>query len=53
MNSNENLVFLSDEGHHFVVSYTLKKASRELRRKCLEGGWDKEEYDPVCVSQEN
>lgn len=47
MNSNENLVFLSDEGHHFVVSYTLKKASGDLRARCLEGGWDKEAYDPV------
>lgn len=35
MNSNDNLIYLSEEGHHFVVSYTLKKASAEIKEKCL------------------
>ena len=40
MNSKENLVFLSDKNHHFIISYTLKKCSTELRNKCLTGNWD-------------
>ena len=40
MNSRENLVFLSDRNHHFIISYTLRKCSALLRQRCLEGGWD-------------
>lgn len=35
MNSNDNLVYLSGEGHHFVISYTLKKARSEFREMCV------------------
>ena len=40
MNSGSNLTFISDNNHHFVVSYTLKKAKKELRAACLNGRWD-------------
>ena len=40
MNSKENLVFLSDKNHHFIISYTLKKCSADLKKNCLTGPWD-------------
>lgn len=39
MNSKENLVFLTSNDQHFLISYTLKKASDEIKKKCLEGDW--------------
>lgn len=40
MNSGENLVFLTNKNHHFLISYTLKKASNEIKDQCLKGDWD-------------
>lgn len=40
MNSKENLVFLSDKNHHFIISYTLKKCGTALKEECLTGTWD-------------
>ncbi len=45
MNSGDNLVFLTDRNHHFLISYTLKKASEELKSQCLKGDWDYTEED--------
>lgn len=47
MNSNGNLVFLSEEGHHFVISYTLKKSKTEFRKLCVtdEHPWQTTQYD--------
>lgn len=45
MNSGDNLVFLTDRNHHFLISYTLKKASEELKAQCLKGDWDYTEED--------
>ena len=39
MNSKENLVFLTSSDQHFLISYTLKKASDKIKEKCLEGDW--------------
>ncbi len=39
MNCKENLVFLTSNDQHFLISYTLKKASDEIKKKCLEGEW--------------
>ena len=39
MNSKENLVFLTSNDQHFLISYTLKKASDDIKAKCLEGEW--------------
>ncbi len=39
MNSKENLVFLSSSSQHFLISYTLKKASEQIRNACLAGDW--------------
>jgi transposase len=46
MNSNDNLVYLSGEGHHFVISYTLKKAKAEFREMCIGASpeWGKMEF---------
>lgn len=45
MNSKENLVFLTSNDQHFLISYTLKKASDELKKKCLEGDWQEIKTD--------
>lgn len=45
MNSKENLVFLADQHHHFLISYTLKKSSAAIRKQCLSGSWEVEKYD--------
>ena len=47
MNSNRNLTMLSDQGHHFVISYTLKKSKDEFRKLCIgeEHPWEVEQYD--------
>ena len=47
MNSNGNLTMLSDQGHHFVISYTLKKSKAEFRELCIgdEHPWEVEKYD--------
>lgn len=47
MNSNKNLTMLSDKGHHFVISYTLKKSKDEFKKLCLddEQPWEVEQYD--------
>lgn len=45
MNSKENLIFLADQNHHFLISYTLKKANAKIRKQCLEGSWEVEKYD--------
>ncbi len=45
MNSGENLVFLTNKNHHFLISYTLKKASDEIKEQCLKGEWDCIEED--------
>ena len=44
MNSNDNLIFLADNNHHFVISYTLKRAKEEFKELCIsnEYSWDKE-----------
>lgn len=47
MNSADNLIFISDNSHHFVVSYTLKKASKDIKDKCLGGDWTHIEYDEL------
>ena len=39
MNSKENLVFLTSSDQHFLISYTLKKASAKLKKECLNGNW--------------
>ena len=46
MNSNDNLVCLSGEGHHFVISYTLKKAKAEFREMCIGATpeWERMEF---------
>ena len=45
MNCKENLIFLSDRNHHFIISYTLKKCAEKLREQCLSGGWDTTQED--------
>ena len=45
MNSGENLLFISDKQHHFVISYTLKKSSQEIKASCLNGNWEKTTCD--------
>ena len=47
MNSNRNLSMLSDQGHHFVISYTLKKSKEEFKKLCVEDEhpWEVENYD--------
>ncbi len=40
MNSGENLVFLTNKNHHFLISYTLKKATNEIKEQCLKGDWN-------------
>jgi len=45
MNSGSNLVFVSGNGNHFIISYTLKKASDDFKSKCLAGDWDTEIKD--------
>ncbi len=40
MNSGENLVFLTNKNHHFLISYTLKKATKEIKEQSLKGDWD-------------
>ncbi len=47
MNSAENLIFISDNSHHFVISYTLKKSSNEIKSKCLGGRWTYAEHDEL------
>ena len=47
MNSGDNLVFISDSNHHFVISYTLKKAKQEVKEQCLNGEWEEVETDPI------
>jgi hypothetical protein len=46
MNSNDNLVYLSGEGHHFVISYTLRKAKAEFREMCVGASpeWEQMEF---------
>ena len=44
MNSAENLIFISDNSHHFVINYTLKKSSKEIKSKCLGGRWTYAEH---------
>lgn len=39
MNSKENLVFLSSSDQHFLISYTLKKASEEIKEQSLSNDW--------------
>ena len=36
MNSGDNLIYLSDKGHHFVISYTLKKSSEDIKKIALD-----------------
>ena len=45
MNSRENLVFLTSNDQHFLISYTLKKASDKIKEKCLEGDWQEMKVD--------
>ncbi len=45
MNSGDNLIFKSDSNHHFVVSYTLKKAAQDIKKKCLDGTWERTDLD--------
>ena len=45
MNSGENLVFLTNKNHHFLISYTLKKATKEIKEQSLKGEWDYIEED--------
>ena len=49
MNSKDNLVFLSNEGHHFVISYTLKKAGKEFQDLCINDDmeWDTELFSSL------
>jgi hypothetical protein len=48
MNSSDNLLFLTGNGYHFVISYTLKRNSAEFRQAVLgsEVPWEVERYDP-------
>ena len=39
MNSKENLVFLSSSDQHFLISYTLKKASEKIKEQSLSNDW--------------
>mgnify|MGYP000952621312 FL=1 len=40
LNGGENLEFLCREGHDFVISYTLKRSSQELKAMALDpDGW--------------
>lgn len=40
LNSGDNLAFLVQEGHDFVISYTLKRAPRKLKDLALDdSGW--------------
>lgn len=46
MNSGSNLIYLSDKGHHFVISYTLKKSNDELKALALDNDtWDVVKYE--------
>ncbi|NLZ68314.1 MAG: transposase, partial [Spirochaetales bacterium] len=39
-------IYLSDKGHHFVISYTLKKSNDELKALALDNDtWDKVKYE--------
>lgn len=41
LNGGENLEFLYREGHDFVISYTLKRSSQELKATVLDSdGWN-------------
>jgi transposase len=31
LNGKENLIYLQEEGHHFVIAYTLKRSSKEMK----------------------
>lgn len=31
LNGKDNLIYLQEEGHHFVIAYTLKRASEEMK----------------------
>ena len=48
MNSSDNLLFLTGNGYHFVISYTLKRSNSEFRQAVLGGDvpWEVERYDP-------
>lgn len=50
MNSNRNLSMLSDQGNHFVISYTLKKSKEEFKKLCVgdEHPWDVEKKRGAC-----
>lgn len=40
LNGKDNLAFLVQEKHDFVISYTLKKAPRDIKRLALQGDWE-------------
>lgn len=47
LNSGDNLAFLVREGHDFVISYTLKRASQQLKVLALDSsGWTSTSPDP-------
>jgi transposase len=48
MNSSDNLLFLTGNGYHFVVSYTLKHSKAEFKQAVLDNDipWEVEQYDP-------
>lgn len=45
MNSSENLCVLNDRNCNFVISYTLKKAKKEIIDAALSGEWEAVSYD--------
>lgn len=45
LNSGNNLAYLCEFGHDFVISYTLKRSSESFKELIWQGGW-KDEIDP-------
>lgn len=47
MNSSDNLLFLTGNGFHFVVSYTLKRSKAEFKEAVFgdEHAWELEQYN--------
>jgi transposase len=48
LNGKDNLIYLQNEGHHFVIGYTLKRASEHMKALALSDpkGWIVEATDP-------
>lgn len=48
LNGKDNLEYLLQEGHDFVMAYTLKRATEELKTLALsEAGWTQYRYESI------